>query len=182
MERTVSFSLAAIVTILLSPPARSQPEQALALMKIRELYGPSASVQAQTIMLSDSVLTKVTALAGVPYNSRKVTVQCFTSDKRPLFAVTDNVFGKEQPITYMTVFDNTGRIRAVEILTYREAYGGEVRYESFRKQFDGKDYADDLRVGGVIRNITGATISATAVTTGIRKVAALFHIIKSELQ
>ena len=124
----------------------------------------------------------ISHLAGVPYKTVKVRVQyIIDADGKHLYAVVDNVFGKEQFITYMVVFDNAERIKALEILVYREAYGGEITYKSFRKQFENKQYSDDLRIGGEIRNITGATISSHAVTTGVRKVAALFHAIQALL-
>src|SRR5581483_6621709 len=54
----------------------------------------------------------------------------------------------------------------------RESYGGEVAYESWRRQFRGKRAADSLRVGREIRGISGATISVHAVTLGVQRLLA----------
>ena len=68
--------------------------------------------------------------------------------------------------------DPANRLRDVDILVYREPYGGEVAYDAWRKQFRGKRAADPLQVGRDIRSISGATISVHAVTAGVRRMLA----------
>jgi Na+-translocating ferredoxin:NAD+ oxidoreductase RnfG subunit len=84
------------------------------------------------------------------------------------FAQVRNVKGKDQPITYLVATDSADALRDVDILVYREPYGGEVAYEPWRKQFRGKTAGAPLQVGKDIRNISGATISVNAVTRGVR--------------
>ena len=84
------------------------------------------------------------------------------------FAQVRNVKGKEQPITYLVAVDSAGATRDVDILVYRESQGGEVAYDSWRKQFRGKTTADPVEIGKDIRNISGATISSNAVTRSVR--------------
>jgi len=88
------------------------------------------------------------------------------------FAAVGNVVGKDQPITFLVAIDPTDRLKDVDILVYREPYGGEVAYEPWRRQFRGKSARDSLRVGKEIRSISGATISVHAVTLGVRRVLA----------
>ena len=45
-----------------------------------------------------------------------------------------------------------------------------VRLPAWRRQFVGKDKRDKLRVGEDIGNISGATMSATHVTDGVRRI------------
>jgi Na+-translocating ferredoxin:NAD+ oxidoreductase RnfG subunit len=85
------------------------------------------------------------------------------------FAAIGNVLGKDQPITFLVAIDPTDRLKDVDILVYREPYGGEVAYEPWRRQFRGKSASDSLRVGKEIRSISGATISVHAVTLGVRR-------------
>ncbi len=68
--------------------------------------------------------------------------------------------------------DPADRLKDVDILVYREPYGGEVAYEPWRRQFRGKSAGDSLRVGKEIRSISGATISVHAVTLGVRRMLA----------
>ena len=88
------------------------------------------------------------------------------------FAALGNVLGKDQPITFLVAIDPADRLKDVDILVYREPYGGEVAYEPWRRQFRGKRAADSLRVGKEIRSISGATISVHAVTLGVRRMLA----------
>jgi Na+-translocating ferredoxin:NAD+ oxidoreductase RnfG subunit len=88
------------------------------------------------------------------------------------FAQVRNVKGKEQPITYLVAIDSADALKDIDILVYREAYGGEVAYEPWRKQFRGKTSSAPLAVGKDIRNISGATISSNAVTRSVRRALA----------
>jgi len=90
------------------------------------------------------------------------------------FARVRNVTGKDQPITLLVAIDPEARLRDVDVLVYREPYGGEVAYESWRRQFRGKGAGDPLLVGRDIRGISGATISVNSVTDGVRRSLAEF--------
>jgi Na+-translocating ferredoxin:NAD+ oxidoreductase RnfG subunit len=88
------------------------------------------------------------------------------------FARVRNVKGKDQPITYLVAIDSRDALKDVDVLVYREPYGGEVAYEPWRKQFRGKTTTAPLVVGKDIRNISGATISSHSVTLGVRQTLA----------
>lgn len=88
------------------------------------------------------------------------------------FAVVRNVKGKDQQITYLVAIDPGNSLKDIDVLVYREPYGGEVAYEPWRKQFRGKTASAPLVVGKDIRNISGATISSHSVTLGVRKTLA----------
>jgi Na+-translocating ferredoxin:NAD+ oxidoreductase RnfG subunit len=88
------------------------------------------------------------------------------------FAQVRNVKGKDQPITFLVAIDSANALKDIDVLVYREPYGGEVAYEPWRKQFRGKRSSDPLIVGKDIRNVSGATISSHSVTLGVRKALA----------
>jgi Na+-translocating ferredoxin:NAD+ oxidoreductase RnfG subunit len=88
-------------------------------------------------------------------------------------AVVDDVIGKFDRITFATGLGLDGKVREVEILSYRESHGAEVRQESWRKQFAGKSADAPLRVGDDIANISGATLSCTHVADGVRRTVAV---------
>src|SRR5436853_967266 len=89
-------------------------------------------------------------------------------------AFIDAVIGKHQPITYMVVVNAGGEIRRVEILEYRETYGGQVREEPWRRQFEGKKPGSPPEHGEDIQNIAGATLSCRHVTEGVAKILKIF--------
>jgi Na+-translocating ferredoxin:NAD+ oxidoreductase RnfG subunit len=89
------------------------------------------------------------------------------------FVVTDEVIGKFELISYAVGIALDGTVKQIEILSYRESHGFEVRLPAWRKQFVGKGSAAALRVGDDIANISGATLSCTHVTDGVRRIVAV---------
>jgi Na+-translocating ferredoxin:NAD+ oxidoreductase RnfG subunit len=67
--------------------------------------------------------------------------------------------------------DGAGKVLAIEILTYREGHGAEVRLPAWRNQFVGKTAADPIRLGADVANISGATLSCTHITDGVHRLA-----------
>jgi FMN-binding protein len=86
--------------------------------------------------------------------------------------VLDHVIGKHLYIDYAVSLDPRGRVRRVDILQYRESFGGEVREPGWLAQFVGKSSGDALKVGSDIRNISGATLSSLHVTEGVKRILA----------
>jgi Na+-transporting NADH:ubiquinone oxidoreductase subunit NqrC len=70
--------------------------------------------------------------------------------------------------------DPTGRVMRVDILQYRESYGGEVREPGWLAQFVGKTSSSPLKVGSDVRNISGATLSSLHVTEGVKRILATY--------
>ena len=86
----------------------------------------------------------------------------------------DHVVGKHLLIDYTVAVGSDGRVRRVDILNYRESYGGEVNDPGWLAQFVGKSSQSDVRVNSDIRNISGATLSSTHLAEGVKKVL-MYH-------
>jgi Na+-translocating ferredoxin:NAD+ oxidoreductase RnfG subunit len=78
-------------------------------------------------------------------------------------------------ITYALGVDSAGRLGSLEVLSYRESHGGEIRGTAWRNQFEGRQDLDHLRFGTDIKNIAGATLSCEYVTQGVRWIRALWQ-------
>jgi len=89
------------------------------------------------------------------------------------FVVVDEVIGKFELITYAVGVGLDGAVKQVEVLSYRESHGHEIRLPAWRRQFIGKTAASPLRVGEDIANISGATLSCSHVTEGVRRIVAV---------
>jgi Na+-translocating ferredoxin:NAD+ oxidoreductase RnfG subunit len=139
------------VLLLLAQDPAAPPSKVAA--SIARLFGPGARVD--TLRADTATVLRVSR-----------------ADSLLGFAQVGNVLGKDQPITFLVAIDAADRLKDVDILVYREPYGGEVAYEPWRRQFRGKTADDSLRVGKEIRNISGATISVHAVTLGVRRMLA----------
>ena len=103
-----------------------------------------------------------------------LTWKAQAGDKLLGLFVVDHVIGKHLYIDYAVALDPTGRVTRVEILQYRESYGGEVREPGWLAQFVGKTSGSPLKVGGDIRNISGATLSSLHVTEGVKRILATY--------
>jgi Na+-translocating ferredoxin:NAD+ oxidoreductase RnfG subunit len=90
------------------------------------------------------------------------------------FFIFDRVVGKHLYIDYAVALTPSGAVHSVEILQYRESYGGEIRSPSWLAQFVGKSSGSSLKINGDIRNIAGATLSSTHVTEGVKRVLAAY--------
>lgn len=90
------------------------------------------------------------------------------------FFVFDRVVGKHLFIDYAVALTPAGAVHKVEILQYRESYGGEIRSPSWLAQFVGKTSGSALKINGDIRNIAGATLSSTHVTEGVKRILAAY--------
>jgi hypothetical protein len=88
--------------------------------------------------------------------------------------VVDHVIGKHLYIDYAVALEPGGRVQRVDILAYRESYGGEIRSASWLAQFVGKTSGSALKVGSDIRNISGATLSCAHVTEGVKRIVAAY--------
>jgi hypothetical protein len=88
--------------------------------------------------------------------------------------VVDHVIGKHLYIDYAVSLDTSGRVMRVDILQYRESYGGEVREGGWLAQFIGKTSGSPLKVGSDIRNVSDATLSSLHVTEGVKRILATY--------
>jgi hypothetical protein len=103
-----------------------------------------------------------------------LTWKAQAGDKLLGLFVVDHVIGKHLYIDYAVALDTGGRVMRVDILQYRESYGGEVREPSWLAQFVGKASSSPLKVGGDIRNISGATLSSLHITEGVKRILATY--------
>jgi len=87
--------------------------------------------------------------------------------------VLDHVIGKHLYIDYAVSIQG-GHVRRVDILAYRESYGGEVRSPSWLSQFVGKTSVSPLKLNNDIRNISGATLSSMHITEGVKRILAAY--------
>ncbi len=83
--------------------------------------------------------------------------------------IFDTVEGRYEAIDIAVAIDAEGEVRGVEILTYREIYGYEVRSPKWRRQFQGKTSESRLKLNKDIENLSGATISSRSITEGVKR-------------
>ena len=90
--------------------------------------------------------------------------------------IVDEVVGKHEFITYAVGLNADGSVKQIEIMDYRETYGGQIRDERWRAQFVGKTGKSTLKLDTDIKNISGATLSCRHVTDGVKRLLALYEV------
>ena len=154
-----------------------------AILSLKKMFGDSVTVREQIFHLTKAEVDSILTIAKTGWRDDRVDAYiCSTKGKVVGYGFVDNVKGKVQFITYLVGVGVNGEVNDVDVLVYREAYGSEITYESFRKQFRNKTARDKFRPGRDIKNISGATISARAITQGVGRVLATFSILQSQLQ
>jgi hypothetical protein len=143
----------------------------------RGLFAQADRFDEVVLALTPDQKQAVTQLAGPqpPHRSLRAWRALRGSDALG-YVFVDEVLGRQDMITYAVGVDATGKMSAIEVLSYRESHGGEIRGTAWRNQFDGRQGLDHLRFGTDIKNIAGATLSCEHVTQGVRWVAALWQV------
>jgi len=129
------------------------------------------------LALDPAQRARVQALAGTqpPHRSLRA-FRALRGSELLGYVFIDEVIGKEDFITYAAAIDASGRVGALEVLSYRESHGGEIRAPAWRHQFAGRGDLDELKVATDIKNIAGATLSSEHVTQGVRWLVALWQV------
>jgi len=91
--------------------------------------------------------------------------------------ILDEVIGKHEFITYAVGLMEDGVVKQIEVMDYRELYGGQVRDEKWRAQFAGKKHGAKLKLGVDVQNVSGATLSCRHVAEGVRRLLATHELV-----
>jgi hypothetical protein len=161
---------------LLVPAARATvfhaKDEALALA-----FPGAERVDDRAIILTDEQKAAVEKLAHAPIETQLWTVYSgYRGNELLGYAVIDTHTVRTLPETILVVLTPTGEIRRVEILAFYEP-PEYTPPERWMRQFDGHALGDDVKLGGAIQGITGATLSAGAATASVRRVLALFKVL-----
>lgn len=135
---------------------------------------PREALTPAFVKLTDEQARRIEDRSGVDVRAREVRVWRASGGG---WFIADDVVGKHEFITFALALGPDGRVHGIEILDYREAYGGQVREPGWRAQFPGKTLSDPVKLGADIRNITGATLSCKNLTNGVRRLLAFHDIV-----
>ncbi len=115
--------------------------------------------QAGALTLSKKMQVEIKRFIGRAYSPAKV--RYWTDGTRTAWILSE--IGKTKPITTGYVVAK-GKIERVQVLIYRESHGWEVRQPFFTRQFSGAGLDHKAKLSKRIDNISGATLSVTALT------------------
>lgn len=169
-------SKARMVWLPLATVAVAAPAFAMVYLSVEQaqrlLFG-SAALEPLPLVPDAEAIAAVERASGTRY--RPGTLRAWKAADGYLYV--DQVIGKHDLITYVVALTAAGAVRQVEILEYREAYGGEVRGAAWRGQFVGRHFGDPIATGRDIQNISGATLSCQHLADGIRRLLAVHALV-----
>jgi len=167
-------------------------EFAFIALPVSALVAPSAfAVQYLTVEQAQRAIFPGKSLTAAPVEltgaQRKAIEQAsgvrVLRNKQPVWKVggggwfiVDEVVGKHEFITYAVGLNADGSVKQIEIMDYRETYGGQIRDQKWRAQFVGKTAKSPLKLEADIKNISGATLSCRHVTDGVKRLLAFYEV------
>ena len=175
MRDWVGWAAPPAIVVSIAGPAYSA--QYLTIEQAQALAFPTATrfVEAH-VVFQPSDVAAIERRSGQKVHTRGQQVwRALVEDRLVGFFIVDYVIGKHLVIDYGVALEPDGRIRQVEIMQYRESYGGEINSHRWLEQFVGKTSRDPLEVDRDIRNISGATLSSHHVTDGIKRILAFYE-------
>lgn len=130
------------------------------------------------VTLTPAQLSQIRQISGVPQRSNQPRIwRAMQGNAAIGWVLVDEVVGKHEFITYATAISNDGHVLGVEIMSYRESHGGEVRNPAWRSRFRGKTVADPFKLNKDIPNISGATLSSRNITDGVKRLLAIHSLV-----
>jgi Na+-translocating ferredoxin:NAD+ oxidoreductase RnfG subunit len=168
--------LAAPVAVVAAPACATQY---LTVAQAQAALFPAGTrFTAQALTLSEAQREAIEDASGQRVREARPQVwRALEGDQPAGWFFVDQVIGKHEFITYALALDAGGAVRGIEVLDYRETYGGEIRSAEWRRQFAGKRRGDAFKLGDTIRNITGATLSCRNVMNGVKRLLSMHALV-----
>jgi Na+-translocating ferredoxin:NAD+ oxidoreductase RnfG subunit len=137
----------------------------------KAIFPDAQSFEASIAKFSSDQKDKIKSLSGVRQRWDAQKMWRAVKDGKTLgWFLVDEVIGKHEFITYGVGVTPDGHVVNLEIMSYRESYGGGVREASWRKNFVGKTLADPFKLDEDVPNISGGTLSSRNVLDGVKRV------------
>lgn len=170
-----------LLAALASPPQTVRAQDVLTQQEaLRMAFPEPAEIERRTAFLDGEQLDEAREMAGgsVEIESEIVTYYVAREGDRELGAAYFDAHRvRTLQEVVMIVVDTAGAVDRVEVLKFNEP--PEYRApEGWIEQFEGRTLEPALSTRGDIANITGATLTARALTRAVRKYLALQEVIE----
>lgn len=149
---------------------------------LNEIY-PNSKIEIKNIVLSETQKNKVKELSGVEIESKLVTFYLVKfNDQVKFYGFVDVHIVRTLPEVVLYVLNERGEIELIQILSFKEPPEYKAD-DNWLKYLKGKTLGKNLlRLRRDVPNMTGATLTAKAITDNARKIIALWKVIFGEVR
>ena len=144
---------------------------------LQRAFPGAESIETVNLYLSNEEKERIRKASGVRVDSGIYSFYVGRKEQKVLgYAAIEAGTVRTLPETVLVVMNRDGSVRYAEILAFFEPpdYKPSKRWLD---QFEGERLDRDLRVGGDIQGISGATLSAQAITRQVRKTSAMLQLL-----
>ena len=157
--------------------AAAQARTFLSVDEALALAFPGCAVERRTVFLTDAQKARAASLAGEEIAGAIVNPYVALKDGRiEGTAYFDAHRVRTLPETLMIVVAPDGTVRRIEVIAFREPED-YLPKGAWYGQFSGQALDPGLSLKGRIRGVTGATLTARATTSAVRRVLAIHRAI-----
>ena len=155
-----------IVFCMVLIPLKGHAETFLTEQQARNIIWKDTILTPVNVELTKDQMKSIKKSSGTRVRNRKL--KAWKTEGGGWFII-DQIIGKHENIDIAVGLTKDGKVKDIEILTYRETYGGQVRNPKWLSQFFGRDHSKVLKLDKDIKNISGATLSCRHGTDGINR-------------
>ncbi len=163
--------------LALSGPSVLYAEVFLTVEQAKSVLFPGEKLTSVPVTLTSEQKKAIARASDVRVREDKVNAFRASSGG---WLILDNVIGKHEFIEFALALKADGSVKGVEVMTYRETYGHEVRNPKWRAQFTGRTAAQTVKIDADIKNISGATLSCVHLTDGVRRLLHTWALVLKE--
>lgn len=151
----------------------------LSVNEAQKILLPSADrFEVKSIELTEEQIDKIKELSGVRQRTKNPKIwQAFSKNEVLGWFFVDEVIGKHEFITFAAAISPDRKVLGIEVMSYRETHGGEVRKPEWRKQFNGKTLDNPFKLDVDVSNISGATLSCRNLLDGVKRLLVLHKVL-----
>jgi Na+-translocating ferredoxin:NAD+ oxidoreductase RnfG subunit len=163
-----------LAAFLLPAVACVSPAHAVDYLTVQQaqtlLFPAARAFVERPLQFSSDQRDRIKQLSGVRQRAERQDVWRAERDGQLLgWFFVDEVVGKHEFITYAVAVSPRGEVLGVEVMSYRETHGGQIRDADWRRRFVGKTLADPFKLDQDVPNISGATLSCRNVLDGVKR-------------
>ena len=171
-----------VVSVLLSVTADAAQSGLITRDEALAAIYPGAAMEAERVFLTADQTKRAAALSGEDVPSALVARYVARRDGEVVGrAYVDTHVVRTKRESLLISLDTVGRVQRIDVTAFLEPREYQAS-ERWLRQYEAKPLDDDLALQRAIRPIAGATLTAGAANTAVRRVLAIDHVLETDRQ